>query len=106
MRPKTGWSIRRSRRSAIFTPVITSVVALAVLGGLAVQPGLLDRDTGQRADPAADSYDWLYDTSAEQWRQDQCLMTDVLRLGGPSMTQTADSARDRVPEGPGRREEV
>ncbi|MFD8979461.1 RICIN domain-containing protein [Streptomyces sp. NPDC059564] len=83
---------RRSRRSAIFTPVITSVVALAVLGGLAVQPGLLDRDTGQRADPAADSYDWLYDTSAEQWRQDQCLMTDVLRLGGPSMTQTAQDA--------------
>ncbi|MFE3903834.1 RICIN domain-containing protein [Streptomyces sp. NPDC059153] len=79
----------RSRRSAIFTPVVTSVAALAVLGGLAIQPGLLDRYAAQRTDPVGDSYDWFEDTAAEQLRQDQCLMTDVLRLGGPSMATTA-----------------
>ncbi|MDX3763806.1 RICIN domain-containing protein [Streptomyces sp. AK02-04a] len=76
-----------SRRSGFFTPVVTSVAALAVLGGLAVQPDLLGR--GADADPASDSYDWNVDTAAEQLRQDQCLMADVLRLGGPSMATTA-----------------
>ncbi len=63
------------------------MAALAVLGGLAVQPDLLGR--GGDADPAAASYDWNVDTAAEQLRQDQCLMADVLRLGGPSMATTA-----------------
>ncbi|MFF1604915.1 RICIN domain-containing protein [Streptomyces mirabilis] len=76
-----------SRRSGFFTPVVTSVAALAVLGGLAVQPDLLGR--GGDAAPAAASYDWNVDTAAEQLRQDQCLMADVLRLGGPSMATTA-----------------
>ncbi|QIY74633.1 RICIN domain-containing protein [Streptomyces sp. RLB1-33] len=76
-----------TRRSRFFTPVVTSVAALAVLGGLAVQPDLLGR--GGDAAPAADSYDWNVDTAAEQLRQDQCLMADVLRRGGPSMATTA-----------------
>ncbi|MFD9284458.1 RICIN domain-containing protein [Streptomyces mirabilis] len=76
-----------SRRSGFFTPVVTSAAALAVLGGLAVQPDLLGR--GADAAPAAASYDWNVDTAAEQLRQDQCLMADVLRLGGPSMATTA-----------------
>lgn len=76
-----------SRRSGFFTPVVTSVAALAVLGGLAVQPDLLGR--GADAAPAGDSYDWNVDTAAEQLRQDQCLMADVLRRGGPSMATTA-----------------
>ncbi|MFC9634369.1 RICIN domain-containing protein [Streptomyces mirabilis] len=76
-----------TRRSRFFTPVVTSVAALAVLGGLAVQPDLLGR--GADTDPASDSYDWNVDTAAEQLRQDQCLMADVLRLGGPSMATTA-----------------
>ncbi|MET7898238.1 RICIN domain-containing protein [Streptomyces mirabilis] len=76
-----------SRRSGFFTPVVTSVATLAVLGGLAVQPDLLGR--GADSDPAAASYDWNVDTAAEQLRQDQCLMADVLRLGGPSMATTA-----------------
>ncbi|MCX4571873.1 RICIN domain-containing protein [Streptomyces sp. NBC_01571] len=63
------------------------MAALAVLGGLAVQPDLLGR--GADADPVGDSYDWNVDTAAEQLRQDQCLMADVLRLGGPSMATTA-----------------
>ncbi|MFJ5288172.1 RICIN domain-containing protein [Streptomyces sp. NPDC088348] len=75
------------RRSAILTPVVTSVAALAVLGGLAVRPEL--QDLGRSAESASDSYDWYEDTTAEQLRQDQCLMSDVLRLGGPSMARTA-----------------
>ncbi|MEV6947325.1 RICIN domain-containing protein [Streptomyces sp. NPDC051172] len=52
---------------------------------MAVQPGL----PGLHAEPAGDSYPWYQDTSAEQLRQDQCLMSHVLRLGGPSMAATA-----------------
>ncbi|WP_306432499.1 ricin-type beta-trefoil lectin domain protein [Streptomyces sp. A1136] len=63
-------------------------MALAVLGGLAVQPAVLG-NTKLRAGAAGSSYDWLDDTAAEQWRQDQCLMADVLRLGGPAMAQVA-----------------
>nr|WP_330335851.1 hypothetical protein [Streptomyces sp. NBC_00557] len=61
------------------------MAALAVLAGLAVQPGL----SRLGGDPVADSYPWYQDTAAEQLRQDQCLMADVLRLGGPSMAATA-----------------
>jgi hypothetical protein len=88
----------RFRRSGILTPVITSVAALAVLGGLAVQPDLLNRDTGRDAESAGDSYDWYEDTAAEQLRQDQCLMADVLRLGGPSMATTAQDSLNQTPD--------
>lgn len=43
------------RRSGILTPVVTSVAALAVLGGLTVRPDLLD--LGRSAESASDSYD-------------------------------------------------
>ncbi|MEU3919446.1 RICIN domain-containing protein [Streptomyces sp. NPDC029004] len=39
--------------------------------------------------PAGDDWDWYTDTAVEQLRQDQCLMADVLRLGGPTMATTA-----------------
>lgn len=39
--------------------------------------------------PAGDSYDWFEDTAVEQLRQDQCLMSEVLRLGGPAMATVA-----------------
>ncbi|MEU0088792.1 RICIN domain-containing protein, partial [Streptomyces sp. NPDC006274] len=62
------------------------MAALAVLGGLTVQPGLADAFAAQRpAAAASNSSDWYDDTAAEQLRQDQCLMSDVLRVGGPSM---------------------
>ncbi|MGW1915702.1 ricin-type beta-trefoil lectin domain protein [Streptomyces sp. NPDC002076] len=61
------------------------MAALAVVAGVAVQPG----PSRLHAEPADDSYPWYQDTAAEQLRQDQCLMTDVLRLGGPSMSATA-----------------
>ncbi|MEU9419598.1 ricin-type beta-trefoil lectin domain protein [Streptomyces sp. NPDC048272] len=59
------------------------------MSSLAVQPALLDRSNALRAAAAGSSEDWLDDTVAEQWRQDQCLMADVLRLGGPAMAQVA-----------------
>ncbi|WP_406399531.1 ricin-type beta-trefoil lectin domain protein [Streptomyces sp. NBC_00879] len=89
LRPRPGLFRPSSRRSATFTSVVTSVAALAVLGGLAVQPDVLNQFAGQRMAPAGDDYDWYTDTAAEQLRQDQCLMADVLRLGGSSMAATA-----------------
>ncbi|MEV6795790.1 RICIN domain-containing protein [Streptomyces sp. NPDC051320] len=68
---------------------MTGVLGLAVLSGLAVRPDVLDRFDGADAVPAGDSYGWYTDTAAEQLRQDQCLVADVLRLGGPSMARTA-----------------
>nr|WP_234439906.1 RICIN domain-containing protein [Streptomyces bicolor] len=50
---------------------------------------MLTRPTPLDAAPVADSYPWFEDTPAEQLRQDQCLMADVLRLGGPAMAATA-----------------
>ncbi|QXQ95295.1 nucleic acid/nucleotide deaminase domain-containing protein [Streptomyces sp. WY228] len=46
---------------------------------------------------AAD-YDWNEDTPAEQLRQDQCLMSDVLRLGGTAMAATAKDGLNQSPE--------
>ncbi|WP_327295252.1 MULTISPECIES: HNH/ENDO VII family nuclease [unclassified Streptomyces] len=76
--------------------MVTSVVALAVLGGLTVRPDLLD--LGRGAESASDSYDWYEDTAAEKLRQDQCLMGDVLRLGGPSMAKTAQGGLNQAPD--------
>ncbi|MET9759795.1 RICIN domain-containing protein [Streptomyces sp. NPDC006372] len=61
-----------------------------MLTGLAIQPDVLDRFTGtESAATANDPADWADDTAAEQVRQDQCLMAEVLRLGGSSMTAIA-----------------
>ncbi|MFF4448767.1 ricin-type beta-trefoil lectin domain protein [Streptomyces sp. NPDC001502] len=80
---------RRSLRSRLLSPAVASIGTLAVLAGLAVHPAVLDRSNALRAAAAGSSEDWLNDTAAEQWRQDQCLMADVLRLGGPAMAQVA-----------------
>ncbi|EFL32711.1 predicted protein [Streptomyces viridochromogenes DSM 40736] len=105
MRPRPGpflprtRSLPRSGRPRLLTSVVTSAVAVAVLAGLAVQPDVLDRltDTGAAA-PANGSDDWSDDTAAEQLRQDQCLMAEVLRLGGPSMTATAQDGLNQPPD--------
>lgn len=80
------WFRLRGTRSPrkIFSAV-TSVTTLAVLAGLAVQPGSVRLN----AEPVSDSHPWYDDTAAEQLRQDQCLMSEVLRLGGPSMAAVA-----------------
>ncbi len=59
---------------------------------------------GVSGNPAADpvelaaDYDWNQDTPAEQLRQDQCLMSDVLRLGGTAMAATAKDGLNQGPE--------
>lgn len=67
-----------------------------MLSGLAVQPDVLQLTAAKTA-AANDSYDWNEDTAAEQLRQDQCLMADVLRLGGPSMATTAQDGLNQTP---------
>ncbi|MGW7261461.1 ricin-type beta-trefoil lectin domain protein [Streptomyces sp. NPDC054834] len=85
MQPRPWFRLPTSRRSGRFTSAVTSVATLAVVAGLAVQPG----SVRPNAEPVADSEPWYQDTAAEQLRQDQCLMADVLRLGGPSMAAIA-----------------
>ncbi|WP_428986358.1 RICIN domain-containing protein [Streptomyces camelliae] len=70
------------------------MAALAVVAGVAVQPGV----SRLHAEPVDDSYPWYQDTAAEQLRQDQCLMSDVLRLGGPSMAATAQDGLNQPPD--------
>lgn len=97
MRPRPELFRRRSRGFALLTPLVTSVAALSVLAGLTVQPELIDRYASPSVEPAAD-HDWYEDTPAEQLRQDQCLMSDVLRLGGPAMATTAQTGLGQTPE--------
>ncbi|WP_455711519.1 RICIN domain-containing protein [Streptomyces luteogriseus] len=107
MRPRPGPFLPRTRfrtgsgRPRFLTSVVTSATAVAVLAGVAVQSGAPDRLTGTQAAtvPGAPSAsDWSDDTAAEQLRQDQCLMAEVLRLGGPSMAATAQDGLNQPPD--------
>ncbi|MCX4409039.1 RICIN domain-containing protein [Streptomyces sp. NBC_01764] len=82
----------KSKRSATTARILPPVLATALLAGMAVSSGPVVSTTGRDAAPASDSYPWYEDTAAEQLRQDQCLMADVLRLGGTSMATTAQDA--------------
>ncbi|KUO06745.1 RICIN domain-containing protein [Streptomyces sp. DSM 15324] len=77
-----------SKRSGL-ARLLPLPVAAALVAGIAATPDLIGRYAGLDAVPASDSYPWFEDTAAEQLRQDQCLMSDVLRLGGPAMSATA-----------------
>ncbi|GAA4067606.1 RICIN domain-containing protein [Streptomyces shaanxiensis] len=79
-------------RLATATRVLPPVLATALLAGIAAGSGPVVQPSAQDASPAGDSYSWYEDTAAEQLRQDQCLMTDVLRLGGTAMATTAQDA--------------
>ncbi|WP_315903748.1 RICIN domain-containing protein [Streptomyces rhizosphaerihabitans] len=94
MHPRPWFRLPAARRSRKLTSAVTSAAALAVLAALAVQPGSI----GPNTEPVADSYPWYDDTAAEQLRQDQCLMADVLRLGGPSMAVTARDGLNQTPD--------
>jgi hypothetical protein len=65
---------------------------LAVLGGLAVQPGPPARSAELPVDLVADSYDGYDAKAAERLREDQCLAGEALRTGGPSMYALAQEA--------------
>ncbi|MFF8448026.1 RICIN domain-containing protein [Streptomyces leeuwenhoekii] len=51
-----------------------------------------------RTGTVADSYDGFDAKAAEQLRQDQCLMADALRLGGPVMGTLAQTGLNQTPE--------
>ncbi|MEU6098477.1 RICIN domain-containing protein [Streptomyces sp. NPDC047079] len=88
----------RSRTSAAFSSAVTSVAALAVLGGLAVQPGQLGRDAEQPVAATSDSYDGFDSKAAEQLREDQCVAADALRKGGPNLFALAQNAVGLPPD--------
>ncbi|MER6030799.1 RICIN domain-containing protein [Streptomyces sp. NPDC001851] len=85
MHPRPWFRLPASRSPGRLASAVTAVTALAVVAGLAAQPSWSRPNTSL----ASDSEPWYQDTAAEQLRQDQCLMADVLRLGGPSMAATA-----------------
>ncbi|NEA63819.1 virulence factor [Streptomyces sp. SID12488] len=70
------------------------MLAVALVAGVGVSNEYKAPPTELAAD-----YDWYEDTAAEQLRQDQCLMSEVLRLGGPTMASTAKEALNQSPEG-------
>ncbi|MFI6009829.1 ricin-type beta-trefoil lectin domain protein [Streptomyces sp. NPDC051243] len=98
MRLRPGLFNPRSRISATFTSAVTSVAALAVLGGLAVQPGPLGRDDEQPVAATSDSYDGFDTKAAEQLREDQCVAVDALRKGGPNLFALAQNAIGLPPD--------
>ncbi|MFJ1974602.1 ricin-type beta-trefoil lectin domain protein [Streptomyces sp. NPDC087903] len=101
MRPKRGFIRPGSARSGPLTTLLTSAVAAALIGGLAVQPDLLSRYAADDMAPVADSgdsYDGFDAKAAEQLRQDQCLMTEVLRMGGPAMYGIAKDGLNQTPD--------
>nr|WP_256341436.1 ricin-type beta-trefoil lectin domain protein [Streptomyces sp. TLI_105] len=92
MRFKPGLFTSRSRSSTTLTTAITSVAVLAVLGGVAVRPDLVVQDTEPDMAAVADSYDGYDVKAAEQLREDQCLGTEALRMGGPNIFALAQSS--------------
>ncbi|MEU0372368.1 ricin-type beta-trefoil lectin domain protein [Streptomyces sp. NPDC006283] len=98
MRLRPGFFKPRSRISASLASAVTSVTALAVLGGLAVQPGQLGRNAELPVDLVGDSYDGYDTKAAERLREDQCLAGEALRTGGPSMFALAQEALALPPD--------
>ena len=90
--PRAPRALESKRFPTALTRLLPPVLATALLAGIAVGSGQVLPTGGQDATPASDSYPWYDDTAAEQLRQDQCLMTDVLRLGGTYMATTAQNA--------------
>ncbi|WP_327695785.1 ricin-type beta-trefoil lectin domain protein [Streptomyces sp. NBC_00459] len=68
------------------------MAALAVLGGLAVQPDVLGRNSAQPVAATGDSYDGFDSKAAEQLREDQCVAAYGLRKGGPNLFALAQNA--------------
>jgi hypothetical protein len=78
-----------------------SLLSLVAVGGLLAallgpEPPVGDSLPGTGL--VADSYDGFDAGAAAQLRQDQCLMSDALRLGGPTMGALAQSGLDQSPE--------
>ncbi|MEW5351702.1 ricin-type beta-trefoil lectin domain protein [Streptomyces sp. 16-176A] len=93
---RPGGAGRPGGRAAALTTAVTSVTALALFAGLAVQPQLAPELAGAHSSDRPD--DWYETTGDEQLRFDQCLMTDALRLGGTDMYAFAQNALNQTPE--------
>ncbi|MBV1940745.1 RICIN domain-containing protein [Streptomyces sp. BV286] len=93
-RSQLGSRARRLRAAS--GPLIPLVAIGAVLAGLlGSQPPASNR---LPSSPVGDSYDGFDAVAAEQLRQDQCLMGDSLRLGGPAMGTLAQGGLNQTPE--------
>lgn len=69
-----------------------------MLSGPATQSAVDNGPSGTDMAAVADSYDGFDAAAADQLRQDQCLMAEVLRRGGPSMAATAQTALNQTPD--------
>lgn len=88
-------------RSGLLAPLLTSAVAVALIGSVAVQPSLISRYAGDETASAADagdSYDGFDAQAAEQLREDQCRLGEVLRMGGPAMFGVAQDGLNQAPD--------
>ncbi|MFF7439063.1 ricin-type beta-trefoil lectin domain protein [Streptomyces sp. NPDC008122] len=65
---------------------------MAVLGGVAVRPDLAVQDVRPDLAAVADSYDGYDAKAAQQLREDQCVATEALRMGGPNLSALAQGA--------------
>ncbi|MFI9207085.1 ricin-type beta-trefoil lectin domain protein [Streptomyces sp. NPDC053253] len=97
MRFKPGLFTSRSRTSTTLTTAVTSVAALAVLGGVGVRPDLAVQNAAPVA-AVADSYDGYDAKAAQQLREDQCMGTEALRMGGPNLHALAQNALTLPPD--------
>ncbi|MFE9998442.1 ricin-type beta-trefoil lectin domain protein [Streptomyces avermitilis] len=86
-----------TRKPRYFTRLVPSVLALAVLATIAGRPDV-PADRATNTSPVADSYDGFDAKAAEQLRQDECLMSEVLRMGGPAMYSTAQDGLNQTPD--------
>ncbi|MFJ6387694.1 ricin-type beta-trefoil lectin domain protein [Streptomyces sp. NPDC091972] len=90
--------------SGLLTPLLTSAVAVALIGSVAVQPDLISRYAAEDMAAAAatsdsgDSYEGFDAKAAEQLRQDQCLLGETLRMGGPAMFGVAQDGLNQPPD--------
>ncbi|MER7568412.1 ricin-type beta-trefoil lectin domain protein [Streptomyces sp. NPDC097941] len=99
--PRYRLFTRARTRSRLLTPLLTSAVAVGLIGSVAVQPELISRyaadDMASVAD-AGDSYDGFDAKAAEQLREDQCRLGEVLRMGGPAMFGVAQDGLNQTPD--------
>ncbi|MER7185119.1 RICIN domain-containing protein, partial [Streptomyces hyaluromycini] len=86
-----------ARKAGRLQRLVPSVLALAVLATVAGRPDL-PHDRAADLSPVADSYEGFDANAAEQLRQDQCLMAEVLRTGGAAMFGTAQDGLDQTPD--------
>ncbi|MFF0965946.1 RICIN domain-containing protein [Streptomyces sp. NPDC003703] len=97
MTPRPTFLQRALRRPKRHRRVLPPLLALTVLATLGAGPDI-DGPSFSGAAPVADSYDGFDSQAAEQVRQDQCLVADAARIGGPSTYVLAQNALNQPPD--------